>query len=82
MACAGLLAVMFYGVKLLSCDRNFSGVLGRELNGYLFNLSCELKRQRVVDLYEHIAFLGDINQQIATLPDGAEVRLVIGKKPE
>jgi len=36
----------------------------------------------VVDLYEHVAFLGDINQQIATLPDGAKVRLVIGKKPE
>jgi hypothetical protein len=31
----------------------------------------------IVDLYEHTAFLGDINQQIATLPDGAEVRLVI-----
>lgn len=36
----------------------------------------------VVDLYEHVAFLGDINQQIATLPDGAKVRLVIGEKPE
>ena len=36
----------------------------------------------VADLYEHIAFLGDINQQIAKLPDGAEVRLVIGEKPE
>jgi hypothetical protein len=36
----------------------------------------------VVDLYEHIAFLGDINQQIAKLPDGAKVRLPVGKKPE
>jgi hypothetical protein len=36
----------------------------------------------IVDLYEHTAFLGDINQQIATLPDGAEVRLVIGEKPQ
>jgi hypothetical protein len=36
----------------------------------------------VVDLYEHVAFLGDLNQQIATLPDGAQVRLVIGEKPE
>ena len=35
----------------------------------------------VVDLYEHIAILGDINQQIATLPDGAKVRLVVGEKP-
>ncbi len=33
----------------------------------------------VADLYEHVSFLGDINRQIAGLPDGAEVRLVIGK---
>jgi hypothetical protein len=39
-------------------------------------------KPQVVDLYEHIAFLGDINQQIVSLPDGAEVRLVIGEKPE
>jgi hypothetical protein len=36
----------------------------------------------VADLYEHLAFLGDINRQIANLPDGAEVRLVIERKPE
>lgn len=36
----------------------------------------------IVDLYEHVAFLGDINHQIAMLPDGAKVRLVIGKKAE
>ena len=36
----------------------------------------------VVDLYEHLAFLGDINQQIATMPDGAKVRLLIREKPE
>ena len=35
----------------------------------------------VADLYDHVSFLGDINRQIATLPDGAEVRLVIGVKP-
>jgi len=35
----------------------------------------------ILDLYEHVAFLGDLNQQIASLPDGAEVRLVIGAKP-
>ena len=31
-------------------------------------------KPHVVDLYEHIAFLGNINHQIASLPDGAEVR--------
>jgi hypothetical protein len=36
----------------------------------------------LVDLYEHLAFLGNINQQIASLPDGAKVRLAIGAKPQ
>lgn len=31
----------------------------------------------VADLYEHVGFLGDIHRQIATLPDGAKVRLVV-----
>ena len=34
----------------------------------------------IADLYEHVAFLGDIHRQIANLPDGAKVRLVV-KKP-
>lgn len=29
----------------------------------------------VVDLYEHVSFLGDLNRQIKDLPDGAKVRL-------
>ena len=29
----------------------------------------------VVDLYEHVSFLGDLNRQIGDLPDGAKVRL-------
>jgi hypothetical protein len=29
----------------------------------------------LVDLYEHISFLGDLNRQISSLPDGAKVRL-------
>jgi hypothetical protein len=32
----------------------------------------------VVDLYEHVSFLGDLNRQIAGLADGAKVRLRIG----
>ena len=35
----------------------------------------------IADLYEHVSFLGDLNRQIADLPDGAQVRLVIGPKP-
>jgi len=36
----------------------------------------------VADLYDHISFLGDLNRQIARLPDGAEVRLVIEANPD
>ena len=35
----------------------------------------------VADLYEHVSFLGDLNRQIAELPDGAKVRLHVGQKP-
>jgi hypothetical protein len=34
----------------------------------------------VADLYEHVSFLGDLNRQIADLPEGAKVRLRIGQK--
>jgi hypothetical protein len=36
----------------------------------------------VADLYEHVSFLGDLNRQIADLPDGAKVRLVIAPKDQ
>ncbi len=29
----------------------------------------------VADLYENISFLGDLNRQISSLPDGAKVRI-------
>ena len=41
----------------------------------VFAESGSLDTPYVVDLYEHISFLGDLNQQIANLPDGAKVRL-------
>jgi hypothetical protein len=31
----------------------------------------------VVDIYDHVAFLGDVHRQISTLPDGAKVRLKV-----
>lgn len=31
----------------------------------------------IADLYEHVAFLGDIHRQIAAVPDGAKVKLVV-----
>jgi hypothetical protein len=34
----------------------------------------------VADLYEQVSFLGDLNRQISELPEGAKVRLVVGKK--
>ena len=35
----------------------------------------------VADIYEHVSFLGDLHQQMATLPDGSKVRLRIAPKP-
>jgi hypothetical protein len=35
----------------------------------------------IVDLYEHVAFLGDLNRQVSDLPDGAKVRLKVGQRP-
>jgi hypothetical protein len=35
----------------------------------------------VADLHEHVSFLGDMNRQLANLPDGTEVRLAIRTKP-
>jgi hypothetical protein len=35
----------------------------------------------VADLYEHISFLGDLNRQISSLPDGAKVRLRVKQRP-
>ena len=33
------------------------------------------------NVYKHVSFLGSLNRQIAELPDGAQVRLVIDKEP-
>ncbi len=34
------------------------------------------------DLYEAVAFLGDLHKQIHELPDGSEVRLIVKADPE
>jgi hypothetical protein len=31
----------------------------------------------IADLYEYVSFLGDLNRQISSLPDGAKVRLKV-----
>jgi len=61
---------------------NLTQCIGFSVPLVLRSIPTSPNKPHVVDLYEHIAFLGDINQQIANLPDGAEVRLVIGEKPE
>lgn len=33
----------------------------------------------IADLYEQVAFLGDIHRQIADVPDGGKVRLIVTK---
>ena len=35
----------------------------------------------VADLYECVSFLGDLSHQIADVPGGSKVRLIIGTKP-
>jgi hypothetical protein len=35
----------------------------------------------IADIYEHVSFLGERHQQIATLPDRSKVRLRVGSKP-
>jgi hypothetical protein len=35
----------------------------------------------IADIYEHVSFLGELHQQIATLPDGSKVRLRVDSKP-
>lgn len=35
----------------------------------------------VVDLYEHVSFLGNLHRQISDVPDGGKGRLVIAPKP-
>jgi hypothetical protein len=43
----------------------------------VFSQSGSADSPYVADLYEHVSFLGDVNRQISSLPDGAKVRLVI-----
>ena len=31
----------------------------------------------IADIYDHVGFLGDLHKQIATMPDGAKVELII-----
>ena len=38
-------------------------------------------RPYVADIYEVVSFLGDINRQIADLPDGAQIQLRIEPEP-
>ena len=35
----------------------------------------------LVDIYEHVSFLGDLNQHIADVPDGGKIKLIVGKPP-
>ena len=47
----------------------------------VFAQSGSNNRPYLVDLYEHVAFLGNLHQQISDLPDGAKVRLRIEPAP-
>ena len=45
-------------------------------------LSAQTRKPYVADLYECVSFLGDLNHQIASVPDGREVKLIVGSKPQ
>ena len=36
----------------------------------------------LIDIYEHVSFLGDLNRQIAEVSDGGKVNLIVGQKPD
>jgi hypothetical protein len=48
----------------------------------VFAESKGLNSAYVDDLYEHVGFLGDIHRQVAALPDGAKVRVVIKRQDQ
>lgn len=35
----------------------------------------------LIDIYENVSFLGDFNQQIAEIPDGGKINLIVGERP-
>lgn len=35
----------------------------------------------LVDIYEHVSFLGDLNNQIVNVPDGEKIKLMVGDRP-
>jgi len=39
------------------------------------------RKPYLVDIYEHVSFLGNLNKQIADVPDGGKVRLTVGPPP-
>jgi hypothetical protein len=43
----------------------------------VFAESDGLSSAYVIDLYDNVACLGDLHRQIATMPDGAKVRIVV-----
>ena len=45
-------------------------------------LSAEARKAYVADLCECVSFLGDLNRQISNVPDGQQVRLVVGSNPQ
>ena len=44
----------------------------------VFAESASANTAYIADIYDHIGFLGDLHKQIATMPDGAKLKLTIG----
>lgn len=39
------------------------------------------RKPYLVDIYENVSFLGDLNEQVANVPDGQEIKLIVGPRP-
>ena len=40
-----------------------------------------VRKPYLIDIYENLSFLGDLNEQIANVPDGGKVKLIVGPRP-
>jgi len=69
-------------------ERGFAatGMVPNEAQCIAFDIPLVFKEQVVrkpylIDIYESVSFLGDLNKQIADVPDGGEIKLIIGNRP-
>lgn len=40
-----------------------------------------IRKPYLIDIYESVSFLGDLNKQIADVPDDGKIKLIVGERP-